>query len=162
MWNACELNKKNFKKNFEHCSVRIYIILTMSELGVLADLNNQGFKASVHESLYEKLHVSFLPVWDSWQSLFDFSQLFHIFILQKEINQQRSFRLHSGYDNKLHCAMGLCLLNTCQSKIHDYTVLRCGCNWWLACSMIETVTTTEWLVMNRKQISKTCFPCLLL
>lgn len=42
--------------------MRIYIILTMSELGVLGDLNNQGFKASVHESLNEKLRVSLLPV----------------------------------------------------------------------------------------------------
>lgn len=72
---------KKKTKNFEHCSVRIYIILTMSERGVLGDLNSQGFKASVHESLDEKLHVSFLPMWDSWQSLFDFNQLFHIFIL---------------------------------------------------------------------------------
>lgn len=42
--------------------MRIYIILTMSELGVLGDLNNQGFKASVPESLNEKLRVSLLPV----------------------------------------------------------------------------------------------------
>lgn len=45
--------------------MRIYIILTMPELGVLEDLNNQGVKASVHESLNEKLHISFLPMQDS-------------------------------------------------------------------------------------------------